>query len=454
MTTATAKSKTEKRNEKLAGIYAQIETGIQNVLTSDKWQEWLQLQSRFYRYSYCNTILILAQYPSASFVAGFNRWNDEFKRKIKKGSKAIKILAPRFVTETKKDEETGQDVTRKKLVGFISVNVFDISQTEGDELPILCNELQGTSEPARLVIESLLKVIPCRISFQAIDSGAKGFYSHTENYIAVKEGMSDHQSAKTLAHEYAHYKMHRGNAVKERDRKEIEAESVAFIVCKYFGVDTDEYSFEYLASWSRGKDKDAIAKLCDGIQKTAAEIIDEISAVAPEILAAMEPAIEPTEVLPPEIPNTHAVVPAVPALPAMIQYSIALPKLVEQPTNQQIKPGRKVNVQWARTKDNSVDVVGYETGIPGLVVAQKPGVTRGGWMLLHTASSLTAFNDISSKKLAMFVAGTAVGTDWELPQDELTRHPENIEWYNRVRKIAYTNYRKPWLNFERLWNEQ
>ena len=229
----------EERKERMENVMNLLDAGIQAVLNSEKWQEWLKTQARFYNYSHYNTILIQVQKPNATRVAGFNKWTKEFNRKVKKGEKAIKILAPRFFKQT--DEETGEEI--KSLAGFKIVNVFDIEQTDGDPLPELCSELQGSEAAARFICEKLPQVCEKPIRFDVIQGGAKGYCTPTE--IVIKEGISDNQAAKTMVHEYAHHVLHFPTD-KGRDQKEIEAESIAFIVCHHYGLQTDDYSFEYL----------------------------------------------------------------------------------------------------------------------------------------------------------------------------------------------------------------
>lgn len=241
----------EERKEKMEAIYNQIDAGIEAVLNTEKWQEYLKFQARFYRYSFHNTMLILLQKPDASYVCGFR-----------------------------------EPVETTSLIGYKAVNVFDVSQTEGDALPAICQELQGSTDAAVFIIDRLLKVIKIPVTFD-YDSQGKGAYYPVDNKIRIKPNLSDNQSAKTLAHEYAHSLLHSGKCEKPRDLKEIEAESVAFIVCNYFGLETNEYSFEYLASWSHGREKEEVKKLGMLIQKTAADIIDEISKAEGEITYLM-----------------------------------------------------------------------------------------------------------------------------------------------------------------------
>jgi hypothetical protein len=387
----------EERKEKMQAIYNQIDAGIDAVLSSDKWQDFLKLQARFYKYSFHNTMLIHWQMPTASYVAGFNKWNNEFKRRVKKGAKAIKILAPRIVKEV--DEESGEE--KETLAGFKVVNVFDVSQTEGEALPTICNELQGNDSAAVFIIDRLMKVIKIPVKFG--DTGnAKGCYHPVENWIMIKPGMSDNQTAKTLAHEYTHSILHAGKCDKPTDLKEIEAESVAFIVCNYFGLETNDYSFEYLASWSRGREKKEIRELGELIQKTAAVIIDEISAVTGGI------DYKPVDTIP-----------ATP--PASMQIPADKPPVH--------KAGKKIEISVKKRQAGElvdVMVTAYTTATPGLVVHK--AVTGRGYILAHQQSGLMVA-DFSTKKEAMEKAALAPKTvDWTASPEEIKNNPDAAEF--------------------------
>jgi len=385
----------EDRKEKMQAIYNQIDAGIDAVLNSEKWQEFLKLQARFYRYSFHNTLLIHHQMPTASYVCGFNKWNNDFKRKVKKGEKAIKILAPRFFKQL--DEETEEEVS--VLAGFKVVNVFDLSQTEGEALPTLCNELQGNDNAAAFIIDRLMKVIKIPVRFG--DTGnAKGCYHPLDNWIMIKPGMSDNQTAKTLAHEYTHSLLHSGKCEKPADLKEIEAESTAFIVCNYFGLETNEYSFEYLAAWSRGRDKKEIRDLGELIQKTAARIIDEISAVTGEVDTIPAETISVNlQVEPATKPHTH-------------------------------KTGKKVEIIIKKKQPGGevaeITVTAYTTATPGLVVHK--AVTGRGYMLTHQSSGLMVAG-FDTKKDAMEKAALAPRTvNWTGSPDEIKNNPDAADY--------------------------
>ena len=275
---------TNNKNEKVALAFKTIEKGILEVVNSDKWKEYLKVQAKFHHYSFNNVMLILSQMPEATMVAGFRTWN-EMGRKVKKGSKAIKILAPRFINKEmiEKDTDTDEEikVTKPVLAGFLVVNVFDISQTEGKPIPLICEELKEGKEQALLILNAMKKVIT--IPVKGGNTGtAKGYYDPVNNEIVLSEKATESQKAKTIIHEYIHSINEAIDSEVRHTRQEAElvAESVAFIVCDYFGFDTSDYSFAYLASWSNGgKDIEKIRKLGERIQKQAAELIDKIEKI-------------------------------------------------------------------------------------------------------------------------------------------------------------------------------
>ncbi|MCT4584089.1 MAG: PBECR4 domain-containing protein [Peptostreptococcaceae bacterium] len=283
--------------DKTKEILEKLENGIKETMDSEKYKAFLKVQSQFHNYSFNNAMLIYLQRPDATRVAGYQAWKKNFKRQVMKGEKGIGILAPspykydkwidKLDPKTKapiKDPATGE-VKKEKItlegIKFKKVSVFDVKQTEGKELPSLCNELQGNSSNAENIIKAIKQVSEVPVIEKNIDNGAKGYYSRLENVIAVQEGMSLDQTAKTLIHEYAHSQLHNTESAKLLDRatKEVEAESVAYVVSDRFGVDTSQYSFEYLASWSSGKDLKELKDSFSLIQKTANKMIEKIENV-------------------------------------------------------------------------------------------------------------------------------------------------------------------------------
>lgn len=270
-----------------------LEEGIKSFLSSEKWSEYLKVQARFHKYSFNNIIMIILQKPDATRVAGYNTWK-KLGRQVKKGEKAIKILAPLTKKYEKEKLVDGEMVTEEvtEVYGFKLVNVFDISQTEGEELPELCLELMGNSKQAKSLIKALEKIIDIPIKEE--EMGYNGYFLPKpieKRMIGLRKGMSLNQKAKTLTHEYAHYflalKKDKGVLnLKEFTEgtedyeglyavEEVIVESIAFVVSQYFGLDTSEYSFEYVTSWAKG-DINNIKKVGGLIQRYSQEIIDKL----------------------------------------------------------------------------------------------------------------------------------------------------------------------------------
>ena len=283
--------------ERVQEIVGKLEQGIKEVFESDKYKEYLNTMAKFHNYSINNVLLINQQKPEATLVAGFNAWANNFDRHVKKGEKGIKIIAPAPYTIKKEqpliDLRTGgailnADGTPKttevevKIPAFKVTTVFDISQTYGKELPTLgVNELTGEVDHAKDFMEALKKTTAVPIEFGETKGDSKGFYSPTENTIRIKDGMSDAQTIKTMIHEIAHSKLHNPEAMKEGDGKsrglvEQEAESVAYVVCQHFGIETSDYSFPYIAGWAEGKEANELKQSLETIRDTAGEMINRI----------------------------------------------------------------------------------------------------------------------------------------------------------------------------------
>lgn len=269
----------EKPAEKLKEITDRLEQGIMELFDSERYKEYLRVMSKFHNYSFNNTLLIAMQKPDASLIAGFNAWKNNFGRNVMKGQKGIKILAPspfKVKKEMQKiDPQTqkpvigkdGKPVTEEKEItipAFKVVSVFDVSQTEGKEIPdIAVNMLTGNVEHYKDVFVALEKTSPVPIGFEKIEGGAHGYYHLEDKRIALDEGMSERQTLKTLIHEIAHAKLHDIdlNAPLEdlenrpdRRTREVQAESIAYTVCQHYGLDTSDYSFGYVAGWSTGRE--------------------------------------------------------------------------------------------------------------------------------------------------------------------------------------------------------
>lgn len=260
-----------------------LETGVKEVFESDKYMNYLNVMSKFYNYSANNTLLICLQKPEATLVAGFQTWKNKFHRHVKKGEKAIKILAPVPHKYKKEVEDENGNMTEKEVqyISFRSVSVFDISQTEGEELPSIVKQLDGSVENYDELFETLKSIANVPVNFEEITNGSNGYYVSSENRIAIKSGLSEHHTIKTLIHEISHSILHNEEgSEKDADRrtKEVQAESVAYVVCQYLGLDTSDYSFGYVAWWSSGKEVSELQESMEIIQKTSKEIIEKLIA--------------------------------------------------------------------------------------------------------------------------------------------------------------------------------
>jgi len=304
----------ENPRDRMKEITEKLENGIKGIFESEKYKNYLQTLSKFHNYSFNNCLLIAMQKPDASHIAGFNAWRDDFKRQVRKGEKGIKILAPApFKTSKEVDRMdadgkpvVGKDGRRVKdqveitVPAFKVVSVFDVSQTDGEPLPqIGVNELTGSVDRYKELFAALEKSSPVPVAFEAIGTGAKGYYSQTDKRIAINEGMSELQSLKTLIHEIAHSRLHDidKNAPKDeprpdRDTREVQAESIAFAVCAHYGLDTSDYSFGYVATWSGDKQLDTLKNSLDTIRKEANAIISEVDKQFAELTRGMEQAAE------------------------------------------------------------------------------------------------------------------------------------------------------------------
>lgn len=263
----------------IKAITEQLEQGVKDVFTSDKYIEYLRFMSKFTSYSFNNTMLIFLQKPDASLVAGYKSWQQK-GRQVRKGEKGITILAP---CPHKKEVET-EDGEKQTIswTSFRAVSVFDVSQTDGEELPTGCvTKLTGEVEGFTELIEKLESVSPVSVSYENIKGTANGYYSHKEQRIVIQEGMSQQQTVKTLVHEISHAILHseEGEA-KDADRntREVQAESVAYTVCSMLGLDTSDYSFGYVAGWSSTREIKELNESMEVIRKTAKDISDKLAA--------------------------------------------------------------------------------------------------------------------------------------------------------------------------------
>lgn len=252
-----------------------LQTGLEEYATSEKYRDLLRVMSLFHNYSANNCLLIALQCPHASYVAGYTSWRNNFHRQVKKGEKAIRIISP--VRYKKKNEEDKEE----ERIGFKSASVFDISSTvqiDGMEpVQIGVEDLQGHVENYKDFLHAFQSVSPVPVDFRLFDGDARGYYSDTEKIIVIQDGMTERQSVKTLVHEIAHAMLHTKEQLqdckKDRKQKELEAESVAYIVCEHYGFDSEDYSFPYILSWGGTGFQDILKESMSTIQKTADEII-------------------------------------------------------------------------------------------------------------------------------------------------------------------------------------
>lgn len=309
-----AEQEKKTNQERIKEITESIEAGIRELFESGTYQSYLSTMSRFHKYSVNNTVLIHMQKPDATLVAGFNAWKNKFGRHVKKGEKGIQILAPaavqKKVQETVLDPDThaplldadGNVVTEEKTVisvpHFKPVTVFDVSQTEGKPLPALAKPLTGDVEHYEAFVEALRRSSPVPIEFEQMAPTTDGYFSASDQRIAIRPGMSEVQTVTAMVHEIGHSRLHdydklRAEAlaaggkepvIKDRRTEEVEAESVAYSVCQYYGIETAENSFGYIAAWSKGKELKELKASLNTINKTASDLITDIDRNLTEIL--------------------------------------------------------------------------------------------------------------------------------------------------------------------------
>lgn len=305
----------DKRTDELQQITDKLEKGVLEVFQSDRYKQFLDTMAKFPRYSVNNSLLIMMQKPDAQLCQSFTGWK-QMGRYVKKGEKGISILAPAPYKiereQTKLDEKgrpvfdaDGEPVKEKVEVtirAFKVVKTFDLSQTDGKELPTIGpSELVGNIEGYPKLLQALQEISPVPVSFELIDGDAKGFYHLEDKKIVVQDGMSEVQTIKTLLHEMAHQKLHDKDNVPEvkdisRNGKEVEAESVAYVVCQHYGINTSDYSFSYVAGWSEGKETPELKASLDKIRQTASEFIYQIDQKMEVLMADKEQGKETAKV--------------------------------------------------------------------------------------------------------------------------------------------------------------
>ena len=279
------------REQRMKDLTRQLEQGIREVFDSGKYTEYLAAMSRFHRYSARNVLLIQMQLPNATRVASAKKWREEFGRNINRGEKAIYIIAPapivRKVERQKIDpdtkapvlDENGQVVTEKREVQvprFRPVPVFDVSQTNGKPLPQLAQDLTGDVAQYEAFMEALRRTAPVPMEFIPMAANMDGYFSLDDQRIAIREGMSQVQTISAAVHETTHSILHGQKGEKSRSTEELEAESVSYVVCQYYGIETGANSFGYLASWSKDRELSELRTCLDTISKTANGLITGI----------------------------------------------------------------------------------------------------------------------------------------------------------------------------------
>ena len=284
------------RNQRMKEITERLEQGVKDIFTSEMYANYLRTMSQFHSYSFNNTLLIHLQKPEASLVAGYQTWQKKFHRQVRRGEKGIQIIAPAPI-RTREEIEKVDPATMEPVLKpdgtpemeeveytiprFRVTTVFDVSQTEGEPLPELeTPELLGSVENYEIFMQAIRDISPVPIRFDEIESGAKGYYSSVDKEIVIQESMSESQTMKTGIHEVTHAKLHDRDIMEEMDEKKDqmtrEVESVAYTVCQYFGLDTSDYSFPYIAGWSSDRDMKELRSSMDTIRKVAGEMIEQI----------------------------------------------------------------------------------------------------------------------------------------------------------------------------------
>ena len=289
----------ENKSQKMKEVTERLEQGVKDIFNSEMYTQYLKTMTQFHNYSFNNTLLSYMQKPDASLVAGYQAWQKKFNRRVKRGEKGIQIIAPAPI-RTKEEIEKIDPATMEPVLKpdgspemeeveytiprFRVTTVFDVSQTEGEPLPELeTPELLGSVENYEIFMQAICDVSPVSIRFDEIESGVKGYYSNTNKEIVIQNDMSESQTMKTGVHEVAHAKLHDRDIMEEtgetKDKltREVEAESVAYTVCQYYGLATSDYSFPYIAGWSSDRDMKELRASMETICRVSEELIDQIT---------------------------------------------------------------------------------------------------------------------------------------------------------------------------------
>lgn len=269
--------------DRMRELLGKLEAGVQSVFQSENYADYLRTMAKFHRYSINNSLLIHLQRPDSSLVAGYVAWQKQFERKVKRGEKGITIIAPSPYKQEREVEQEDGSLKKEEVIvqAYRPITVFDVSQTEGKELPSLgVKELSGDVEKYQDIFQAIHHISPVPITVEPINTGAKGFFSPLEERIAIKEGMEEAQTVKTGIHELAHSILHSKGQMKDAPKdsrtKEVEAESIAYVVCQHFGIDTSDYSFGYIAGWSSGKETPELKESLETIRSTSDTIIQKM----------------------------------------------------------------------------------------------------------------------------------------------------------------------------------
>ena len=270
------------QKERIKEITEQLEAGVVAVFESEAYKAYLKCMSKFHNYSLNNTLLIALQRPDAQLCASYTSWQRDHGRQVRKGEKGIKIIAPcKYKVELDEKDESGKPKVVERM-GFKVVTTFDISQTEGPDLPSFgVDELAGDVDGYRKLFNALTEMCSVPIYTEDMQGGAKGYYDDAAKKIVIKSGMSQLQTIKTMIHEMAHEKLHAKENLDpdhpvDRRTKEVEAESIAFCVASAFGLDVSDYSMSYIAGWSSDKNIKELRSSLERIRSTADEMITGI----------------------------------------------------------------------------------------------------------------------------------------------------------------------------------
>ena len=272
----------ERAQERAQAALDRLDEGVREVYQSERWESWLRSLARFHDYSLGNTILIAMQMPTATHVASFRSWKRDFNRYVRKGERGIEILVPMLV-KTRDEDDAQDDEERRRLVGFRVGHVFDVSQTDGEPLPTLVDDVRSEVDRYAAVLGAVRAVSAYPVEFVAdLPEGTNGFFRRGET-IAIREGMPQGQTVKTALHELAHSRLYDGDPMAEgmpdRAMREVQAESVAYAVSAALGLDTSGYSFGYVASWAVGKTDEEMRACLQVVRDAAKAMVEDLQAV-------------------------------------------------------------------------------------------------------------------------------------------------------------------------------